>query len=73
MILTVFILLAASVIISLALAFFAWRRRPTPGALEFTLLMLATAWWSLTLALELGVATLQAKIVWAKNGIFWRR
>jgi hypothetical protein len=38
--------------VSAALALYAWRRRPTPGVVPFTLVMLAIAWWSLWYALE---------------------
>jgi two-component system cell cycle sensor histidine kinase/response regulator CckA len=48
-----------------ALAFFAWRRQPAPGARAFTLLMLAASEWSLGYALELGGTTLPAKVFWA--------
>jgi PAS domain S-box-containing protein len=48
-----------------ALAFFAWRRRPAPGARAFTLLMLAASEWALGYALELGSTALPAKVFWA--------
>ena len=58
------LLIAAA--ISAALALFAWRRRPAPGAAPFALLMLAVTEWSLGYALELGSADLPAKVLWAK-------
>ena len=39
--------------LALALAFVAWRRRPTPGALPLALLLMAVAEWSGCYALEL--------------------
>ncbi len=70
MILYVYILLAVSVVMSLVLALFAWRRHPAPGALEFALLMLATAEWSLTFALELGGVDLNRMVFWARMEYF---
>ena len=52
--------------ISAALAFFAWRRRPTPGAIPFTLLMLAVAIWSSGYAFELSSVDLPTAIGWLK-------
>jgi len=52
--------------VSAALALYAWRRRPAPGALPFVGLMLAVATWSLGYALELAGADLAIKLVWAK-------
>jgi PAS domain S-box-containing protein len=57
--------LAVAAAISIGLALFAWRRRWAPGAVSFTLLMLAVAWWSVGYALELGSADLEAKVVWS--------
>lgn len=70
MLLFVNILLGVSVLISIALALFAWRRRPAPGALEFALLMLATAEWTLTYAFELGGNTLEMMVFWARVEYF---
>ena len=55
--------LIAAATISAALALYGWRRRPTPGAMFFVLLMLAVAEWSLTYALELDSSDLSAKIL----------
>jgi len=52
--------------VSAAIALFAWRRRPAPGATPFVLLTLAVAEWSLGYALELGSADLPTQIFWAK-------
>ena len=58
------LVIVAAVLVVLAL--FAWRRRPTPGAMPFALLMLAVAEWSLGYALELGSADLPTQTFWAK-------
>ncbi len=58
-------LLVAAAVLAV-LAFYAWRRRPAPGATWFALLMLAAAEWSLAYALELGSSDLPAKVLWAK-------
>ena len=58
--------LLGAAVVSAALAFFAWRRRPAPGATPFVLLALTVAVWSLGYALELGSADLPAKVFWAR-------
>lgn len=58
--------LLVSAAVPAVLAFYAWRRRPAPGATCFALLMLAVAEWSLAYALELGSSDLPAKVLWAK-------
>jgi PAS domain S-box-containing protein len=58
--------LIAAAIISAALAIHAWRRRPTPGAVTFAVMMLAVCEWTLGYALELSSATLTAIVFWAK-------
>jgi PAS domain S-box-containing protein len=45
---------------------FAWRRRSTPGAVAFALLMLAIADWTFLRALEATVVETWAKVLWAK-------
>ncbi len=52
--------------VSAMLALFAWRRRLTPGAKPFAILMLTVATWSLEYALELGSTGLAGKLFWAK-------
>ncbi len=54
----------ASAVVSTALAYFAWHRRPAPGATSFCLLMLAVAEWSLGYALELASTDLSTTIFW---------
>jgi PAS domain S-box-containing protein len=54
----------ASAIVSTAVAVFLWRRRPAPGAIAFSLLMLAVAEWSLAYALELAGADLPTILFW---------
>ncbi len=51
---------------SLGVAFFAYRRRPAPGAVPLTVLMLAVGWWALAYALRLTSADLETKIVWSQ-------
>ena len=62
------LLLLASAAVLAALAFYAFRRRSTPGATAFALLMLAACERKLTHALELGAAGLSAKVFWSKVG-----
>jgi PAS domain S-box-containing protein len=54
----------ASAAVSAALAYFAWHRRPAPGATSFCLLMLAVAEWSLGYALELASPDLPTTLFW---------
>jgi hypothetical protein len=56
------LLLLAIAAVLAALAFYAFKRRGTPGATAFALLMLAACEWKLTYALELGAAGLAAKV-----------
>ena len=58
------LLIAAAV--SVALAFYAWRRRPASGAAPVALLMLAVAVWQLGYALEMGSAEVPSKLFWAR-------
>ncbi len=53
-----------SAVISAVLAGFLWRRRPAPGSMPFSLLMLAVAVWSLAYAVELVSANLSAALFW---------
>ena len=48
----------------LAIAFYAWRRRGTPGARALALLMVAGAWWAVTYAASLSVAAPLTKYFW---------
>jgi PAS domain S-box-containing protein len=61
-------LLVVSAAIALALAFFAWRRRPAPGSSPLAVAMLALAVWSLCYALELATDGLPAKLLWSRLG-----
>jgi PAS domain S-box-containing protein len=58
------LLLVLAGIVSTALAFGAWRRRPLAGTAVFALLMLAVAKWSLTYALSLMSTTLPLALFW---------
>src|SRR5437660_8136870 len=55
---------AASAIISAALALTAWYRRPAPGAIAFSLLMLAAAEYSLGYFFELAHSDLPTVLFW---------
>ena len=50
---------------SAGLALFAWRRRPTPGSTELSLLLLAIALWSLATGLEAAADQRTAKLICA--------
>ncbi|MGE5558367.1 MAG: histidine kinase N-terminal 7TM domain-containing protein [Bacillota bacterium] len=58
--------LGSAAAISLALAFYAWKRRRPTGYISFVFLMLSVAEWSLGYTMELGSADLHAKLFWAK-------
>src|SRR5258708_29421364 len=55
---------AASAVVAAVVAVAIWRRRPAPGSIAFSLLMLAVAEWSLAYALELVSADLPAALFW---------
>jgi PAS domain S-box-containing protein len=55
---------AASAVVSAAVAIAIWRRRPAPGAISFSLLMLVVAEYSLTYVLELVSADLPHVLFW---------
>ena len=59
-------LLLVAAAMSAVLVFFAWRRRGTPGAETFALLMTGVCIWAAGYALELSGADLPTKIFWAK-------
>lgn len=58
--------LIAAVILSAGLALLAWQRRHVPGAVAFTILMLAVAEWSAAYVLELTASGVSAKLFWIK-------
>ncbi len=58
------LLLAA--VISLLLAFLAWRRRPAPGAAPFALMLLALTVWLLGYALQLASVELNPRLRWLR-------
>jgi PAS domain S-box-containing protein len=58
--------LLITAIVSAALAVFASQRRAIPGANAFMVLMAAVSEWSLGYAMELGSASLPAKLFWAR-------
>jgi PAS domain S-box-containing protein len=55
---------AASAVVSFAVAVAIWRRRPAPGAISFSLLMLVVAEYSLAYVLELVSADLPHVLFW---------
>ncbi|MBN1261293.1 MAG: PAS domain S-box protein [Anaerolineae bacterium] len=60
------LLLFISAGVSFSVALFAWRRRPTSGAIPLTLLMLAVAEWALGYGIAMGSDRLPFRIFWAK-------
>lgn len=61
------LLLVLAGIISAALAFYAWRRRPLPGTAAFALLMAAVAVWTVTSALTVVSVDLASAAFWSKS------
>lgn len=59
----------ASAVVSAVLAFVAWHRRPSTGAMPFCLLMLAVAEWSLGYTMELASPDLPTALFW--DNITW--
>jgi|GEM_PF-1093333 len=60
------LILSASVVLSAAIALFAWFRRSTPGSRYFSLLMLATSVWSACDLFEIASSDLAAGLFWDK-------
>jgi PAS domain S-box-containing protein len=60
------LILIVTSVISLFLAWSAWKRRGVSGALYLSLLFLLVAEWSLTSSLEIASADLALKLFWAK-------
>jgi PAS domain S-box-containing protein len=60
------LLLLATTSISIALAFYAWRRRPAAGMAPYAVLMFAVGAYSLGYACELASTDLASKIFWIK-------
>jgi diguanylate cyclase (GGDEF)-like protein len=56
--------LAIAAAVALAVAVFAWQRRPAPGAAPLTLLNLALAEWAGTYAVQWSTTTLAAQVFW---------
>jgi PAS domain S-box-containing protein len=54
----------------MALAVFAWRRRPGPGVVPLVLLLLAVTFWTVTYILELGTLRLEDKVFWSNMQYF---
>jgi len=58
--------LLLTVVVALAVAAFAWRRRTTSGGIPFVLLSLAVAEWTFSRALQASTIEIPAKILWEK-------
>jgi signal transduction histidine kinase len=59
----ILISLRLSGLLSLGVAYSAWRRRPAAGSTEFALLMSAAAYWSLTYAAGLNTSGMENKLI----------
>ncbi|MBK8988011.1 MAG: PAS domain S-box protein [Chloroflexi bacterium] len=64
------VMLLASAAITLWLAVYAWRRRPTTGALYFSLLMTAVSLWSLCHLLEILTVHPTWRLIWSNATFF---
>lgn len=60
------LILAAAAVVSAAIAFFSWQRRPSTGAASFSLLMAGVSIWSFCDLLVLISSDYQFKIFWDK-------
>jgi signal transduction histidine kinase len=60
------LLLLVAAAASIIFALYAWKRRPVPGAVAFSVFMLAVASWILAYLLQIVSNDVAAKIVWAK-------
>src|SRR5262245_56455796 len=58
--------LLLTALVAAALAVYAWRKRPAPGAAPFFIMMLAVAQWTCGYALELSSAERDWIVFWAK-------
>ncbi|MDD1748671.1 MAG: hypothetical protein LUO89_02240, partial [Methanothrix sp.] len=64
------LMLATSAIILAAIALFSWQRRSAKGAVSFSILMLAVAFWSICNLLEIASFDIGDKIFWARMAFF---
>jgi hypothetical protein len=66
-------------VITLALAVVIWKRRPAPGTVPLSILLLSAAIWCLSSAFEVGSTELTSRLIFGKisylgvvsNGVFW--
>lgn len=66
-------------LLAIFIAWITWVRRPAPGSVPLTLLLLCIAWWLFGGILEAGAVAFQDKVFWGKieffgiasTGIFW--
>jgi GAF domain-containing protein/CheY-like chemotaxis protein len=59
-----------SIALAASVAFYAWRRRQTPGTMAFATLMVAVAAWSFAYALEINSPAGQSQLFWFKVKYF---
>lgn len=59
-------------VLLLALAAYAWRQRPAPGALPFVVFVVAFLPWALGSALELAALEPASKVFWYRFGSAWQ-
>ena len=60
------LLLLLTAAASIVFALYAWKRRPVPGSVAFSVFMIAVAFWVLAYLLQLLNDELATKIIWAK-------
>lgn len=62
----IILLLVFSALLSLGIAYYAWRRKDVPANTTVAGLMVSVAWWSFFYALELTAESLEFKVWWAR-------
>ncbi len=58
------------VVITLITSHVIWARRPAPGTIPLTFLMLCISWWLLAGTLEAGAREFSVKVLWGKSEFF---
>jgi hypothetical protein len=58
--------LVFSALVSLGIAYYAWRRKDVPANTTVAMLMVSVAWWSFFYALELTAESVEFKVWWAR-------
>jgi signal transduction histidine kinase len=59
------VVMAITIAIGMTAGLLAWRERHEPGARPLVLMLFGQSWWSATFVLQLGAATLDAKVFWS--------